>query len=119
MDAKCIIGGMITTDGSTKGLFCEPTLLTNCDPNMQVIQQQINAPLLCVSVVDGFNSFFTEVEDNTFGTGIRIFTKDPSKYKKAVDNLEIGIVSFNSGCITDCDLPIEGWKGSGKSKILS
>jgi hypothetical protein len=38
MDAKCIIGGMTTTDGNSKGLFCLPTLLTNCDPNMQVIQ---------------------------------------------------------------------------------
>lgn len=38
MDAQCIIGGTIHTDGKTKGLFCDPTLLINCDPNMQVIQ---------------------------------------------------------------------------------
>ena len=57
MDAKCIIGGMTATDGKTKGIFVEPTLLTNCDPNMQVIQEQLNAPLLCISIVEGFNNF--------------------------------------------------------------
>lgn len=110
---------MSSTDGKTKGLFCLPTLLTNCDPNMQVVQQHFNAPLLCASTVQGFANFKTEVEDNSYGTGIRIFTKDPSKYKDLVSQLEVGIISFNSGCITDCDLPIEGWKGSGKGKILS
>lgn len=54
MDARCIIGGMTSTDGQTKGLFCEPTLLVNCDPNMQVIQEQFNAPLLCLSEVADF-----------------------------------------------------------------
>lgn len=86
---------------------------------MQVIQQHVNAPLLCVSIVEGFNNFEAEVEDNSYGTGIRIFTKDPAKYRNVVSQLEVGIISFNSGCIIDSDLPIEGWKGSGKGKILS
>ncbi len=61
LDAKCVIGGLTTTDGKTKGLFCEPTLLTNCDPNMQVIQEPINAPLICASIVEGFKNFEAEV----------------------------------------------------------
>lgn len=59
------------------------------------------------------------MNDNAYGTGIRIFTQDVKKYGALVDRLEVGIVAFNSGCIIDCDLPIEGWKGSGKGKILS
>jgi len=86
---------------------------------MRVIQEQLNAPLLCASVVDGFKGFEVEVEDNSYGTGIRIFTKEPGRYKNKASELEVGIISFNSGCIIDCDLPIEGWKGSGKGKILS
>jgi acyl-CoA reductase-like NAD-dependent aldehyde dehydrogenase len=86
---------------------------------MQVIQEQVNWPLLCVTDVEGYDEFKEEVEDNKYGTGIRIFTKDPSKYSKMVRDLEVGIVGFNCGSIIDSDLPIEGWKGSGKGKILS
>jgi acyl-CoA reductase-like NAD-dependent aldehyde dehydrogenase len=50
---------------------------------------------------------------------VRIFTGEVEKYRKLVEKLEMGIVAFNSGSIVDCDLPIEGWKGSGKGKILS
>ena len=42
---------------------------------MRVIQEQLNAPLLCASVVDRFKGFEVEVEDNSYGTGVRIFTK--------------------------------------------
>jgi acyl-CoA reductase-like NAD-dependent aldehyde dehydrogenase len=34
MGARCIIGGMVHTDGKTKGLFIEPTLLANCNADM-------------------------------------------------------------------------------------
>jgi acyl-CoA reductase-like NAD-dependent aldehyde dehydrogenase len=54
---------------------------------MQAIQEQLNAPLLCVSEVDGFDTFKTEVEDNKYGTGLRIFTKEPTSYRNLVSQL--------------------------------
>jgi acyl-CoA reductase-like NAD-dependent aldehyde dehydrogenase len=33
--------------------------------------------------------------------------------------LELGRIAFNSGSLFDKNLPIEGWKKSGKGKILS
>lgn len=118
-DAQCLIGGMIVTDGKEKGLFCEPTLLHNCHSSMQIVQEQLNAPVLCASSLSGFHEFKQEVSQHTFGTGVRIFTKDPNKYRSELDSLQVGFISFNSGNMTDCDLPIEGWKHSGKGKILS
>lgn len=79
-DAQCIIGGMVTTDGRAKGLFCEPTLLTNCNSSMQIVQEQLQAPILCATTISGIEEFREEVNDNQYGTGVRIFTANPLSY---------------------------------------
>ena len=73
-DASCVIGGMVTTDGTTNGLFCEPTLLRNCSSDMQIIQRQLNAPILCCMSVENEESLMGEVNEIRYGTGLRIFT---------------------------------------------
>ena len=65
----------MTTDGKTNGLFCEPTLLRNCSSDMQVVQSQLNAPILCCISVESDESFINEVNEVKFGTGIRIFSR--------------------------------------------
>jgi acyl-CoA reductase-like NAD-dependent aldehyde dehydrogenase len=70
-----MVGGLATTDAEGKGLFFEPTLLTNCTNDMAIVQTQINAPILCSIPLRGQSSF-NEINENDFGTGVRIFSKD-------------------------------------------
>lgn len=118
-DSRCVIGGLVTTDGNTNGLFCEPTLLRNCSSDMQIIQKQLNAPILCCIRVDDEKDFVNEANETSFGTGIRIFSREPERYKRELGKMEVGYINFNGGSITNANLPIEGWKESGKGKILS
>ena len=46
------------------------------------------------------------VNENSFGTGIRIFTKDPKNYDKLVDDIEVGRIVFNCATILNRNLPI-------------
>lgn len=85
---------------------------------MSIIHTQINAPILCAITVDKIEAF-REINESDFGTGLRIFTHDPKKYEKFLPELNLGKISFNSGSLFDKNLPIEGWKKSGKGKLLS
>lgn len=86
-DSRCVIGGLVTTDGNTNGLFCQPTLLRDCSSDMIIIQQQLHAPILCSIRVDNEKAFVNEVNETKFGTGIRIFSKDKERYKDLMNRL--------------------------------
>lgn len=51
--------------------------------------------------------------------GVRIFTQDPKRYEKHVKSMMLGVVSFNKADFVESNLPIEGWRRSGKGKYLS
>jgi len=51
---------------------------------MIIAQTQLNAPILCGMTFDnakGGQSLAQEVNENEFGTGVRIFTQDEGRYK--------------------------------------
>ena len=60
-----------------------------------------------------------EINETEYGVGVRIFTKEEQKYSKIVEKLELGRIAFNSGDLFVKNVPIEGWKKSGKGKLLS
>jgi acyl-CoA reductase-like NAD-dependent aldehyde dehydrogenase len=49
----------------------------------------------------------------------RIFTSNPSLYQQHVTRLKVGLVAFNRADYLTHNLPVEGWKRSGKGKYLS
>lgn len=83
------------------------------------MQTQLLAPIVCAISVDSQAEVVNWVNENVYGTGVRIFSRKRDSYLDLIKQIEVGRIVFNSGSMLQRDLPIEGWKQSGKGKILS
>ena len=106
--AKLLCGG--NRDGSMLG----PTVLTNTDPEMRVVAEEVFAP---VAVVEAFDSFEQAVElsnRSKYGLQAGVFTNDARNAQYAAENLEYGGVIINDGPNFRVDnMPYGGTKESG------
>jgi len=59
------------------------------------------------------------MDSNIYGLAARIFTRDPQRYQQHIKNMKVGVVVFNRADYLTQNLPVEGWKRSGKGKYLS
>jgi|JI61114C2RNA_FD_contig_21_13461133_length_1169_multi_5_in_0_out_0_1 acyl-CoA reductase-like NAD-dependent aldehyde dehydrogenase len=59
--AVCHTGGTVTTDGKSFGKFLEPTILTQCEANMGIVQNQMQCPVLCCAEVADVEEFIKEM----------------------------------------------------------
>lgn len=106
--AKLLCGR--TRDGSMLG----PTVLTNTDPEMRVVAEEVFAP---VAVVEAFDSFEQAVDLSNrgkYGLQAGVFTNDARNAQYAAENLEYGGVIINDTPNFRVDnMPYGGSKESG------
>lgn len=115
--AKIECGGKIP-DGLDKGWFYEPTILTGCTPDMEVLQEEIFGPVVAVVRVPDFEAALSQANNSRFGLGAAIFTTDLAEAHEAAERLEAGMVWVNNPMIDNDALPFGGWKASGIGREL-
>src|SRR5271170_4872057 len=96
-----------------KGYFVEPTVLTNTNPNMQVVREEIFGPVLVAAPFSDLDQIAAEANDSEFGLGAGIWTKDISKAHALAKKLRAGTVWINCYNVFDASLPFGGYKQSG------
>jgi phenylacetaldehyde dehydrogenase len=110
--AKPILGGK-RADGA--GFFFEPTILTDVQPGMRAMTEEIFAPVICAlpfDPEDGLGAIAAKANDTHFGLSAKIWTKSLGIAHSLSRRLEAGTVFINGGG-GEGWLPVGGVKQSG------
>jgi malonate-semialdehyde dehydrogenase (acetylating)/methylmalonate-semialdehyde dehydrogenase len=100
VDAGAEAGATIRVDGrnqefDSEGFFFGPTLVDNVTTDMSVYTDEIFGPVLSVVRVDSFDAAINMMEENAWGNGAAIFTRDGGAARAFQDRADAGMVGVN------------------------
>ena len=88
-------GRHLAVDGRSDGFWLGPTLLDHVTTAMSVYTDEIFGPVLCVVRVRTYDEAVALVNDNAFGNGVAIFTRDGGAARRFTFEIEAGMVGVN------------------------
>ncbi len=113
--AKLSAGGhRLETGAHARGWFHEPTVFTDCDPQMRICQEEIFGPVVSVIPFETFDDALAIANGVNYGLSASIYTKNVNQAFVAQRDLETGIVYVNAPTIgAETHLPFGGTKNTG------
>ncbi len=116
-DGRIAAGGRIE---DRAGNFFRPVVVTDLPIGHRLTREELFAPLLTVTAVDGFDAALAEANAVDYGLSAGIFTGDEQEKERFLDEIEAGVVYVNrrSGATTGAWPGVQsfcGWKASGSS----
>jgi acyl-CoA reductase-like NAD-dependent aldehyde dehydrogenase len=115
--AKATAGGAIP-EGSAKGSYYMPTLLTNVDNSMPAMREEVFGPVVGIMPFSSEDEAISLANDSQFGLCASLWTGDLSRAQRLTARLEAGVVWVNAAHIVAPDSPWGGVKQSGIGRIL-
>ncbi len=114
-NAKLATGGHRLDKGPyANGWFHEPTVFTDCSPNMRIAQEEIFGPVVSVIPFDGFDEALQIANGVNYGLSASIYTRNINNAFRAQRDLQTGIVYVNAPTIgAETHLPFGGIKNTG------
>ncbi|HEY2371837.1 MAG TPA: CoA-acylating methylmalonate-semialdehyde dehydrogenase [Gaiellaceae bacterium] len=110
-------GATVLIDGregaSDEGFFLKPSLIDNVSPGMKAYEDEIFGPVLGVTRVDTYDEAIRLVNENPYGNGTAIFTRDGGVAREFQFAVQAGMVGIN----VPIPVPVAyysfgGWKAS-------
>lgn len=111
--ATLLTGGKRASIGV--GYFVEPTIFTDCTPEMRIVREEIFGPVL---TVQKFNTVDVEevaalANDSIYGLSASVWTCDLAKAHRIANRIKSGQVGINVHAAIDTAVPFGGYKQSG------
>lgn len=109
-------GARVLTGGERvgeRGHFFAPTVLTDVSRDARVATEEIFGPIAPILTFTDEDDAWELANTTEYGLASYVFTSDTSRLFRASDNLEFGLVGFNSGVISNAAAPFGGVKQSG------
>jgi acyl-CoA reductase-like NAD-dependent aldehyde dehydrogenase len=107
-------GAKLLAGGKRDGASVAPTVLSDVPHDAKVWAEEVFGPVLVVSVTDGIDDAFSQVNDSQYGLQAGVFTKDVQIAFRARAELEVGGVIVGDVPSFRADaMPYGGVKGSG------
>src|SRR3954454_14162346 len=99
--------------GPEDGFFLAPTLLDDVKPGMKAYEDEIFGPVLGVTRVSGYDEAVRLINENPYGNGTAIFTRDGGVARQFQFEVQAGMVGIN----VPIPVPVAyysfgGWKAS-------
>lgn len=115
-DGVVVTGGRLDRDG----YFFSPTIVRDLPAGHPLTREELFAPFVSVTAVDGFDAAITEANAVNYGLSAGIFSDDEREVGLFLDRIEAGVVYVNraSGATTGAwpgRQTFCGWKRSGSS----
>ena len=111
-------GAVVVTDGREtapdgNGFFLGVTLLDEVTPEMDVYKDEIFGPVLGITRVDTYDEAVRLVNENPYGNGVAVFTRDGGVARQFQFDVKAGMVGIN----VPIPVPVAyysfgGWKSS-------
>ena len=110
-------GATVVVDGREDvpagGFFLKPSLIDHVTPGMKSYDDEIFGPVLAVTRVASYDEGVRLINENPFGNGTAIFTRDGGAARRFQFEIEVGMVGIN----VPVPVPVSyysfgGWKAS-------
>jgi acyl-CoA reductase-like NAD-dependent aldehyde dehydrogenase len=124
VDAAVAAGAHAATGGKRKpgpGMFYEPTVLTGCTQDMDVMRKEIFGPVIPIMRVKTEDEAVRLANDSHLGLLAYVFTRDRERGKRLAERIEAGTVMLNDVLNTYAcpETPWGGVKHSGIGRTHS
>ena len=109
--AKLVVDGR--TDVPAQGFYLKPSLIDNVAPGMKCYDDEIFGPVLSVVRVKSYDEGVELINNNPYGNGTAIFTRDGGAARQFQFDINVGMVGIN----VPVPVPVSyysfgGWKSS-------
>jgi lactaldehyde dehydrogenase/glycolaldehyde dehydrogenase len=108
--ATLVCGGEIPPG---PGYFYPPTLLTGVRQDMEIVQEEVFGPVLCVMPYDTLDQALAMANDHQFGLASVLYTEDYRSAMTASNEIEAGELYINRTPADPYQGYHAGWKRSG------
>jgi malonate-semialdehyde dehydrogenase (acetylating) / methylmalonate-semialdehyde dehydrogenase len=113
------VGAALVRDGrkdvneQQKGYFLGPTIFDHTNPEMNIVCEEIFAPVLSVVRVSDFDEGLSVIKSSRYGNGACIYTNSGRLGREFVQRVEAGMVGVNIGVPAPTGFfAFSGWKNS-------
>lgn len=107
-------GAKVLVGGSRRAAYLQPTVLAEVTPQMQVVCEEVFAPIVALLPYTDFATMIDEINTSHLGLNHGVFTHDLSEALYAIQELEVGGVIVNDVSTYRADhMPYGGVKDSG------
>lgn len=120
LDSATAQGATVVADGrehplyrESEGFFLGTSLIDNVTPGMDCYRDEIFGPVLTITRVESYEEALKLVNDNPYGNGTAIFTRDGGAARQYQFDVNVGMVGIN----VPVPVPVSyysfgGWKSS-------
>ncbi len=108
--SKIACGGKQHALGQT---FYEPSVLTNVDRTMEIVQEEIFGPVAPLIRFTDETDVVAQANDTIFGLAAYVYSENISRLWRVSEQLEYGMVGMNATAISNEVVPFGGVKQSG------
>jgi succinate-semialdehyde dehydrogenase/glutarate-semialdehyde dehydrogenase len=112
-------GAKLICGGERNGANFKPALLDNVTPGMPAFDEELFGPIASVITVNTLQEAIDMANNNRYGLGGSVWTRDKEKGERVAREIETGCVFVNSLMRSDQRLPFGGIKKSGYGRELS
>ncbi len=116
--ATCLLGGEPVQEG---GVWYPPTLLTNVNHDMLIMQEETFGPVIPVVMFGDVEEAVALANDSTFGLSAAVFSADADTAKAVAERLQVGAISINdaslTGIVNDVEKNSFRFSGMGGSRM--
>ena len=107
-------GAKVMTGGKAmKGLFYEPTVLTNMSKDSIIASEETFGPVCALFKFKTEDEVIKLANDTPFGLASYFFSENVRQCFRVAEQLEAGMVGVNTGLISNASAPFGGVKQSG------
>jgi aldehyde dehydrogenase (NAD+) len=115
--ATALLGGAEAPAGLDRGFYVSPTVLTDVQPSMAVVREEIFGPVLVVLTYDSEDQALSIANDSMYGLSAAVWSADTKKAMAFARRIEAGQVVVNGGRFNP-QAPFGGLKQSGVGREL-
>ncbi|HCQ50247.1 MAG TPA: betaine-aldehyde dehydrogenase [Achromobacter sp.] len=112
--ATLLAGGVRLTDGVlAKGAYVAPTVFTDCDDSMEIVQEEIFGPVMTILSFDSQDEVVQRANDSRYGLAAGVVSSDLAAAHRIAHRLQAGICWINTWGESPAQMPVGGYKQSG------
>lgn len=117
--AKVVTGGRIPSDMPEAGAYYEPTLITDCAQNAEIVQEEIFGPVLVCLPFDHDDEGVALSNDTPYGLAASVWSQNVYRTQRASREIQAGCVWVNDHIPIFSEMPHGGYKASGFGNDMS
>lgn len=109
--AQILLGGEVES-----GTLFPPTVLADCTPEMDIFHEEIFGPIAAMGSFSSEEEAVQLANGTPYGLAHYVMTQDMQRIWRLSEQLESGLLAFNTGLLSDPACPFGGVKCSGIGK---